>query len=686
MEIPFEVKYLNIEWNNKKEDRLEKPSKIIESLTSVKIEKLNNNEYFFELQTYTKIDNGQFGQMSIRVLDPNIISNPFIIDNLNNKINMKLIENTNGNKWWIEDLIIEKNNKKTRGSQFFRQAGESKILIGNIVCNIQIRTISFTFEELNFFLQDFKENFWKLIFKSDSLVGGNAKQSNIKLLNKKSLLLFDDFLKFSTNILKNPKKNLYEIQTLKNIQKVKPIPKTFQEIVTKGLNKKLSSREYEEIYNIPENKYILFITKKIFMIISKIINIQIKDQKYRTQNINMEQKRVNSFSNIKYINQKVVLHELSNIENEFDKIKNVYKLVNIQDDLERNKYANIFNNKNYLIQNIHDSLKKQHNEDNHNTLYEFIILLNEKQNDWENKIQFFGKIKKINNKEWENFGINSKLSLEFDKKLFNFLQSGQEYYIKATNIYTTNKYKTIHKIFFNYISELKPINNLTYKTIYVNITSKKGYSKNQFFGLIKYNLNDEWIKKPAEKHYFTFEFYNEIFGGNIFEGTHYKITGFIETIVSSPNTNGNIEYKLKFSYIDKIEIIYSSLEEKLNNYRKDINLLEKQNWQRLMNSNELFKQKQETNTINKKLKRLIIEQNEITEHIEELKRIHHKIKININKFESLGIKEDNHFPASMTFIQNQNYFRMKKIYTNIKNLLAIDDKLYTNVLVFEKLD
>ena len=112
MEIPFEVKYLNIEWNNKGEARLEKPSKIVESLTPVKIEKLSHNVFHVELQTYSKIENGQFGQASIRILDSNIISEPLIIDSLNNEINMKLIENTNEKKWWIEDIIIKNNGKK----------------------------------------------------------------------------------------------------------------------------------------------------------------------------------------------------------------------------------------------------------------------------------------------------------------------------------------------------------------------------------------------------------------------------------------------------------------------------------------------------------------------------------------------------------------------------------------------
>lgn len=685
MEIPFEVKYLNIEWNNKGEARLEKPSKIVESLTPVKIEKLSHNVFHVELQTYSKIENGQFGQASIRILDSNIISEPLIIDSLNNEINMKLIENTNEKKWWIEDIITKNNGKKNRSSQFFRQAGESKILIGDIICHIQIRTISFTFEELNLFLQDFKENFWKLIFKSDSFVTGNVKQNNVKLLNKKSLSLFNDFLKFSTNILKNPKKELHEIQTLKNIKKVKPIPRTFQEIVTKGFHKTLPSRDYEEIFNIPENKYILFTIKKVHLIISKIIDIQIQDQKYRTQNISTQEKRINSFSNIKQINEKVVLHELLNMENEFEKVRNIFKLINLQDNSQRDKYVSILNNDNNLIQNINSILNKQHYQNHNLELNQFIILLEERQPDWNNKIQFFGKIKKINDKEWDNFGIKSKISLEFDKNLFSFLQLSQEYYINASNMYTVNTYKTIHKIFFNYISELKPINNLNYQTIYVKIGIKKGYSKNQFFGSIKYNLNNEWIKKPAEKHYFTFEFNNEIFGGRIFEGTNYKITGFIETIESSPNANGNIEYKLKFNYIDQIEVISSLLGEKLYSYKKDIDLLKKQNWERPLTSVENQKQDQEKNTLNKEIKRLFKEKLGIDDYLIQLKEIKQKIKKNIAKFEALGIKEDSHLPTSMTFIQNQNYYNIKKIYNNIKALLGINENLYSSILLIEKI-
>jgi hypothetical protein len=687
MEIPFEVKYLNIEWKNKK-DRLEIPSRIVESLSPVKIEKISSNEYSFELQTYTRIENNQFGQPAIKILTKNIIDEPYIIDALNNKVPMKLIKNNNGNNWWIEDLIINNNNRKIRGSQFHRQVGKSTIRIGNITCNINIRAISFSVEEFDFYLKDFKENFWKLIFKPDSFVGGNARQNDVKMLNEKSLSLFNMFIKFCGNILKYPKKELNEIQVYQDLKRVKPIPKTFHEIAVKGIGKKLPSRSYKEVFNIPENKYLLFIIKRVYSIVSKILSIQIQDRQYRKQNINTQENRLSSFKSIKKIKKQFVLRDLANMESELKKIKNIHECLNLQDNTQRQYFINKLDNQNKLIQNINRILQGQPPINIQQNLNQYIIILERQQNNtYNNRVKYFGKIKKINSQNWDHFSKGNWLSIEFNLELQNCLILQQEYYINAVDIYNTYNINgnIKHEIFFRFIQELTPLNfNLNYQTLHVKLREKKGNSGNQYFGQIKYNLNDNWIRLN-KNNYLVLEFNNKVFDGKLITETTYRVKGFIETLISPPNANGNIEHKLDFKYIDSIDVTFSSLEQKLIRYKKDIELLENQNWERPMTSSEQIKQNQEKNTILKDIKKLSQEQIEIKLYIKQLNQIQNKIKKLIESYELLGIRESSHLPTSMTFIQNENYKNSKKFYNEIKNLVGVNENLYSSVLLIEKI-
>ena len=109
---------------------------------------------------------------------------------------------------------------------------------------------------------DFRNDFWYLILKEDSITQGEARAQEIRLLNKDSIDLIDRFIEFVEKVLANPKKELREIQGIKDIKKVKPVPRTFMEIASTGFKKKLTSRDTIESYNVAENKYIYFMIDK----------------------------------------------------------------------------------------------------------------------------------------------------------------------------------------------------------------------------------------------------------------------------------------------------------------------------------------------------------------------------------------------------------------------------------------
>lgn len=279
MESVFEVKYLSIKWDNLSSIRT-----IRESIFPIKVDFIDKNNYSLELQTYKRIKNGEDGQVAFHIHDNASDVVPVLIDASNNQIPLLKIQNPQDKKiWWIEDGSW--NNKyKYRKSDLWNHVGRTQIKFGSIRCDIHVRAISFSVEELSEYLNDFKNDFWKLIYKPNSFVSGDAKQKEIKFLNDKTLNLISQFIDYTTKILANPKKELKEVQTLKDRKEVRPIAKTYMEIATKGISKKLTSRDYAESYDVAENRYIYYITNKVCSMGLQILNALDHEYKFVENN------------------------------------------------------------------------------------------------------------------------------------------------------------------------------------------------------------------------------------------------------------------------------------------------------------------------------------------------------------------------------------------------------------------
>ena len=289
----FEVKYLAIVWKNSEEVR-----SIKESLSSEKIEQINTRNYFSELSTYTRLEDGSDGQIGIHFFDESLIFTPCFIDAANNEIPLRKIEDKVSKKsWWIED---GKWKEKYRESPLWNHVGKTQIKLDKyIFYHIDVRANTFSIENLNLYLEDFRASFWELIYKPDSYTTGDAKENKIKTLNSDTLKKMGDFIKFIELILKNPKKELKEIQALKSIKKNKPVSKTFMEIATIGMKKNLTSRDYVESFNVAENKYVHYILNRIFILISRMINIANRSEIGFKKAQQHEQNRLDKYFNKK---------------------------------------------------------------------------------------------------------------------------------------------------------------------------------------------------------------------------------------------------------------------------------------------------------------------------------------------------------------------------------------------------
>lgn len=327
MEPIFEVKYLAIKWGNSNSIK-----SIKESLLPIRIDIIDQNNYSLELQTYTRIENRLDGQVAFHIPDESSKIEPNFIDASGSQIPLRKIQDPNTQKsWWVENGEWNKKDKYIE-SMLWNHAGSAEIYFGSIKCSIDIRAISFSKDELNVYLSDFKNDFWELIYKKDSLASGNAKQKEIKLLNDETLKLITQFIGYTAKILVNPKKELKEIQTLKDSKNVRPVAKTYMEIATKGISKKLTSRDYSESYDVAENRYIYYITNKIYTMGLQISNALKHECKFMENNKAYQKKRLESFSTTKTINKRVFEHELKQLEETVSKeISNLAQALKKQD-------------------------------------------------------------------------------------------------------------------------------------------------------------------------------------------------------------------------------------------------------------------------------------------------------------------------------------------------------------------
>lgn len=685
----FEAKYIAIKWFNKNII-----TSMEEAILPIKIEILNESSYCMEIQTYTRIQNGLDGQLAFNILDEQENIQPFFINANNEKIYLiKIIDPKTKKIWWIENGTWSKQHN-CRISELWNHVGETNVHFGITTSKINIRAVSFTKKQLELYLEDFKSDFWYLILKKDSLTQAKSKgitDNKIKLLNNETIILLEKFIKDIQVILKNLKKELREIQGLKDIKKVKPIAKTFMEIVSKGYRKKLTSRDLEESYNVAENKYVHFMLYQVYIIVLNMIKASKHIETFYENKKISEIDRLNKFSNFKIIDQEVLNNEIYNLEIKKEEVfKKLEKSLSDQNPVLKKQVEKINNLE--ITEIIHDAIKNQNIQlYNINQLQTFQIILEGKRDYFKDKIRFFGKIKKTNEQQYHGIGTTNLFSLEFNLNQFDFLQSNQEFLITANTDYTkkqTSTDKTMHEIYFTYISELIPLNinqstntNIKYQTLYIKLDKEFRQSnfekKITFGGNAKLENEQNWYEFK-KGNFLSLEFDKNIFENILEEYTEYKITAFIEK--SEQKWQDGIIHKRYFKYIEKFEkISISPDEQQLMDFKKEKEKLLLVNWKKELTDKEIKEQEKEKEALKNQIELLKNESSINLEYIEQLKPILRILKENLIKFNQLSISKDSYFPNSMTFIQNPYYQSSYKNYELIKNILGIDENLFLQI-------
>lgn len=420
----FEARIIDITWKSKTE-----VSRISVSKFPIDIEQLSNNKFELITTVYSKLDTGKAGLFAIKLND-SISDNPFFSINKTEKNELRPVKDPiSGDVWWFA-----KDTWKGRYwvSDLFRTAGKVHLYVGSQQCTINIASNSFTVEELESYLSSFRNDFLELILDESSYVKGEVKAKGFNI-DSESLTVFSKFIDHAEKVLHNPKVELKEVQNVLPRKKLRPVPRSFMEIASKGQATRLiTSRDYQESLNIPENRYLLYTLERVLLITKSLTTVSESIQSKLEHTVSRYIKRLERFSNKISVDRELVLRDLE------EKVENIHFLESELLSL------NLYNTEGYIPA-----------QDDWNLLFKITGDTN-----WEEgSAHFFVQVRKDNDKDKDWFKPNNGFctlrvgDVDFVDKLKQFDEIEVTGSINKKSIVTSNG-KNWHQYFLNSVSKV----------------------------------------------------------------------------------------------------------------------------------------------------------------------------------------------------------------------------------------
>lgn len=253
----IKVKYLAIQWSNK-----ETVSKIDESIHSLAIDDVFNEDGL----SYKTINSVTFPKV-YHYLGFHIVGEvkhiPYFKQPNGEKKNFTPFTSPKTNKvWWVATDGWDKKNKRYY-SEVFRTMGNYDLVIQNEEILLKNDDLNFTVHELEHYLSDFKDDLWLLILDNDSPAKAKIDKQVPNIFQDEVLNLYKEFIETSELLIKKPNMYLSERQSSLSIKKVKPVPRTFRELMQSPNRRSATSRDFYESYDTSENRYIHYCIRKI---------------------------------------------------------------------------------------------------------------------------------------------------------------------------------------------------------------------------------------------------------------------------------------------------------------------------------------------------------------------------------------------------------------------------------------
>ncbi|MBS7836446.1 DUF2357 domain-containing protein [Wohlfahrtiimonas chitiniclastica] len=231
--------------------------------------------------------------------------------------------------WWIQNSGWDAINNRFY-SEIFRTVGRYKLFIQNQVIEIENESFDLSLQDLEYYLNDFKNGLWNLILNHSSAASAYMSSGN-GTINNTFLDLISNFIDHTYKIIANPSAELHEIQANKPIRSVKPIPATFRELALRPNRKNVISRSFTESYNTTENRFIHYCVNRIYFLLKSLQRIS------EAQNQQLQHKIIQEN---KYLSQlQLMTHKIIDpivYDNEIKKLENDLSVLNQKIALMKN--------------------------------------------------------------------------------------------------------------------------------------------------------------------------------------------------------------------------------------------------------------------------------------------------------------------------------------------------------------
>lgn len=305
--FPVEIRYLKIQWHANKE------------VVSMDIAD-NYQEIEFENSNYTAHTSTFVGvniYVGFKFLEE-IKHIPYIvIDEFNYQSLIQVKKPASDEVWWIQSHQWD-NRAHRYLSELQRTAGVVEFVFNQQKLLLSNDTHEFSVNELEHYLSDFKSDLWFLILDNGSISKSNIQKSKVSFVDNELIALYCECLDNIQKITQNPNMFLSEQQIKKVKKQVKPVIKTFKEIIANPNAKLLTSRSFYESYDTSENRYVHFCLKRIKLLLTVFDNISKKQNNLCQSQIEYNQKIIDycNKTETKKINKEVYFQEIETMKSQ----------------------------------------------------------------------------------------------------------------------------------------------------------------------------------------------------------------------------------------------------------------------------------------------------------------------------------------------------------------------------------
>ncbi|GLS83511.1 hypothetical protein [Paraferrimonas haliotis] len=279
-----EFRYLDVSWSDP-----ETVKSLEISRNPIPVEELENGSYLIEGMTYQKY----LPRIAVHIISEKQLHIPYVKDGEGNKVQLIPVKDPKTQKdWWIHSDGWDANSKHYL-TELYRTVGVVELVIQNTPVTLKNNASNLTVDDLEEYLQDFKDGLWQIILNLQSSVKGTVSKSS-NMLSEEAISLFRDFADSLEAMMKKPVVELKEVQEKKAFKQVRPVNLTFREIATKGIRKQLTSRSYNETFDTPENRYLHSCAYRVFYIAKQLCSVLTKQEQHLLRMIDNNKRNIDS--------------------------------------------------------------------------------------------------------------------------------------------------------------------------------------------------------------------------------------------------------------------------------------------------------------------------------------------------------------------------------------------------------